>query len=309
MNSYKKPEDELKFKDLLKNPIRLFGWVFPLFFVLILALGIYFIKNLNEISYNVQAVGLVDSTLIKKEIETKKGGVMPAVDMNLVKSPTPQFVAKGKELYAANCTSCHGDNGMGDGPAGAALVKKPRNFHATDGWTNGRNIDQIFKSLQEGIIKNGMAAYEYIPASDRFAIISFIRTLVQFPAVTDEQLKSLDSTYNLSAGTTIPNKIPVALAENKLVEDYSVLSDRFVKFENKLFTVKGNPGADLLKKVTLDHKKIFYSFVNPGNGANLEKYVAIVLANPINSGFNPAVIQFSKEEWKQLFDYLKSVTI
>ena len=309
MNSYNKPEDEIKFKDLLKNPIRLFGWVFPIFFVLILALGIYFVKNLNEISYNIQAVGLVDSTLLKSEVEIKKGGVMPAVDMNLVKAPTSQVISKGKELFAANCKSCHGDNGMGDGPAGAALVKKPRNLHATDGWTNGRNIDQIFKTLQEGIINNGMAAYEYIPASDRFAIISYIRTLVQFPAITDEQLKSLDATYNLSAGTTIPNKIPVALAENKLVEDNSVVHDRFIKFESKLFTVQGNPGADLLKKVTLDHKKIFYSFVNPGTGANLEKYVEVVLANPFNSGFNPAIAQFSREEWKQLYDYLKSVTI
>lgn len=309
MNSYKKTEDEIKFKDLLKNPIRLFGWVFPIFILLILALGIYFVKHLNEISYNVQTVGLVDSTLMKNEVEMKKGGVMTAVDLNLIKSPTPEFITKGKELFAANCKSCHGDNGMGDGPAAVALVKKPRDLHAKEGWTNGRNIDQLFKTLQEGIIKNGMAAYEYIPAADRLAIISFMQTFVEFPAVTDEQLKSLDTTYNLSAGTTIPNKIPVGLAENKMVEEYAVVNDQLLRFESKVFTSQGEPGADLLKKLSFDYRKVFSSFINPAAGVTLDKYVSVVLANPISSGFKPTVAQLSKEEWKQLYDYLKTMLL
>ncbi len=309
MNSYKKPEDEIKFKELLKNPIRLFGWVFPIFLVLILILGIYFVKHLNEISYNVQAVGLVDSTLMKKDVELKKGGIMAAVDLNLVKSPTPEFISKGKELFAANCKSCHGDNGMGDGPASAPLVKKPRNLHDKDGWTNGRNIDQLFKTLQEGIIKNGMAAYEYIPASDRLAVISYMRTFVPYPAITDEQLKSLDATYNLSAGTTIPNKIPVGLAENKMIEESTTANDLLLRFENKVFTSQDNPGADLLKKSSIDYRKVFSSFINPNAGVSIDKYVSSVLANPISSGFRPTVVRLTKEEWKQLYDYLKTVTM
>ena len=33
--------------------------------------------------------------------------------------------ARGKKLFAANCASCHGVAGRGDGPAGAALSPKP----------------------------------------------------------------------------------------------------------------------------------------------------------------------------------------
>ncbi|MBA4405956.1 hypothetical protein C0389_01645 [bacterium] len=246
---------------------------------------------------------------MKKDVELKKGGIMAAVDLNLVKSPTPELILKGKELFAANCKSCHGDNGMGDGPASAALVKKPRNLHDKDGWTNGRNIDQLFKTLQEGIIKNGMAAYEYIPASDRLAVISYMRTFVPYPAITDEQLKSLDATYNLSAGTTIPNKIPVGLAENKMIEESTTANDLLLRFENKVFTSQDNPGADLLKKSSIDYRKVFSSFINPNAGVSIDKYVSSVLANPISSGFRPTVVRLTKEEWKQLYDYLKTVTM
>ncbi len=309
MNSYKKPEDEIKFRELLKNPIRLFGWIFPLFLVLILALGIYFVKHLNDISFNVQTVDVPDSTFIKKDIEMKKGGIIAAVDLELVKSPTPEFISKGKELFDANCKSCHGDNGIGDGPAGAALVKKPRNFHSTDGWTNGRNIDQMYKTLQEGITKNGMPAYEYIPSSDRFAIISYIRTFAKFPEITYDQLIPLDAAYNLSSGTTVPNTIPVEIAENKLVEESSSQNDLLLRSESKIFTTQENPGADLLKKSSVDYNKIFSTFIRSNASVSMEKYVSAVLANPISAGFKPTVAQFSKGEWKQLYDYLKTVTM
>ena len=34
-------------------------------------------------------------------------------------------IARGKKVYAANCASCHGPRGKGDGPAGQALKPKP----------------------------------------------------------------------------------------------------------------------------------------------------------------------------------------
>lgn len=309
MSLNKKPEDELKFRELLKNPIRLFGWVFPLFFVIILLFGIYFVTNLNQISFNEQAVGLTDTTNIKKEIELKKGSISVSVDLKLIKNPTPDFIANGKKLYEAACMACHGEKGLGDGTAGAMLNPKSRNFTSSEGWTNGLNIDQMYKTLQEGIIKNGMAAYEYLPATDRLAILSYIRTFTQFPSVTDEQVVSLDQTYRLSKGTVLPNQVPVSIAEIKLINDNSVSNEQLLRFESKIYQSKGNAGADILKKNSLDYKKVFTSFLRLGTTQSLDKYVSVVIANPINSGFSPAVVQLSKEEWKILYDYLKSSTM
>ena len=167
----------------------------------------------------------------------------------------------------------------------------------------------MYKTLQEGIIKNGMAAYEYLPAADRLAIISYIRTLSQFPSVTDEQVVSLDQTYQLSKGTVLPNQIPVSIAEIKLINDNSTSKEHLLKFGNKIYQSQGNAGADILKKNSLDYKKVFTSFLRLGTNQSLDKYVSVVIANPINAGFSPAVVQLSKEEWKMLYDYLKSSTM
>lgn len=43
---------------------------------------------------------------------------------------TPASIARGKAIYAANCASCHGANGAGDGPAGKALSPKPADLAA-----------------------------------------------------------------------------------------------------------------------------------------------------------------------------------
>lgn len=217
----KRIESEIEFKNLLKNPIRLFGWVYPYLFLIVLVIGIFYIKNLDNVSFNTLSPVLTDSLAVPAKIEMKKGGILPAVDLSKIESPGEEMIAKGKELYDANCQSCHGAQGNGDGPAGIALNPKPRNFHtAGEDWTNGREFIQMYKTLQEGIIKNGMAAYEYLSPADRIAIIQYIRTLGEFPEITEEEVTTLDQTYNLSAGTEVPNQIPVSLAIDKLIEEY-----------------------------------------------------------------------------------------
>ncbi len=50
-------------------------------------------------------------------------------------APTPATAgdaAAGKAPFSANCSSCHGMGGKGDGPVGAALQPPPRDFTQGD---------------------------------------------------------------------------------------------------------------------------------------------------------------------------------
>lgn len=60
---------------------------------------------------------------------------------------------EGKKLYVTYCSSCHGDNGKGDGPASASLPVKPANH--TDGNVMNKMSD---KTLTDIISKGGQAA-------------------------------------------------------------------------------------------------------------------------------------------------------
>lgn len=301
-----KIRDEIDFKELLRSPLRLYGWFFVYFFLLILAFGIFFGHKLIPISFNEQNVGIIDSTLIKREVVEKKGGIIPAVDLNSIMNPTKEMISKGKELYDGNCKSCHGDNGLGDGPAGLLLNPKPRNFHQTDGWTNGRSIDALYKTLQEGIITKGMAAYEYLPPSDRLDIIHYIRTFAEFPPVTEALVNQLNSTYNLSAGTIQPNQISVARATSLIIAEQDQINSK-VEFVKEKLLNNENSSALLLLNNSINVEKVLYLFLS-NSQQTPDKLFQMIKNAPVDFGFKPSIIRLTNEQFRMILDYVKSIT-
>lgn len=303
-----KIRDEIDFKELLKSPFRLYGWFFVYFFLLLLVLGIFFGHKLIPISFNEQNISVPDISNVKLDLVEKKGGIIPAVDLSTLKNPSEKMISKGKELFDANCKSCHGDNGLGDGPAGMMLNPKPRNFHDSGAWTNGRTIDAIYKTLQEGIISRGMAAYEYLSPSDRFDIIHYMRTFADFPVITDEQINNMNIAYNLSAGTIQPNQIPVEKAIEKILVDGEDILSRVQNAKIKIENSKNLPGATLLQAHSFDLDKTLYLF--GGNRLlTFDNYYSLLKNDPRSFGYNQSVMRISSADLRTIFDYLKSIMI
>jgi mono/diheme cytochrome c family protein len=102
-------------------------------------------------------------------------------DLGALLTETPELVNKGKQLFALNCTSCHGTAGAGDGPAAAALNPKPRNFTTPEGWRYGSGVARIARTLSEGSPGTAMAAFSMIPMADRIALGHYVRSLDPMP--------------------------------------------------------------------------------------------------------------------------------
>jgi high-affinity iron transporter len=85
-------------------------------------------------------------------------------------------VANGAKLYQANCVSCHGVQGNGDGIAGAALDPKPANFHDPDLVWNSAPY-KFFNTIRLGVPGTGMAAFPHFSDQEVWALAFYLKSL------------------------------------------------------------------------------------------------------------------------------------
>jgi cytochrome c5 len=57
--------------------------------------------------------------------------------------------AEAKEIFDTRCSSCHGDEGRGNGPASAVLNPKPQNFHDQK-WQASVSDEQLTQAIIYG---------------------------------------------------------------------------------------------------------------------------------------------------------------
>ncbi len=110
-----------------------------------------------------------------------------ALDITTIKEPwveNAEVVQYGMGVYKANCAMCHGDKGLGDGPAGMALNPKPRDL-VEGQWKNGGDSIALFNTLANGIAGSSMPAFVQIKVADRWALVQFIRSITKNKGTDD----------------------------------------------------------------------------------------------------------------------------
>ena len=82
-------------------------------------------------------------------------------------------VEQGKKVAEVNCASCHGAGGKGDGAAAVALNPKPADW--TSVRVQGESDGEIFWKISTG--RGAMPPWKHLPETDRWAVVSYIRSL------------------------------------------------------------------------------------------------------------------------------------
>ncbi len=212
----------LRVIDKKKVLLGFFGLFYVAVIVMVVILGWVYLNNLESFSKNeLIPVTINDTASTIPDLPVVKGSITPPVDVAKEVISSPEKITKGKTLFETQCSSCHGAEGKGDGPAGKTLNPPPRNFHQLTGWTNGPEFPKMYKTLQEGITARGMASYSNLSPEERIDLILYIRTFSQYPSITPAEIKEVDNAYSLSKGVKQPNQIPVSKAMEIMLKENS----------------------------------------------------------------------------------------
>lgn len=297
-----------KIQEVQKNPGALFGLLYPYILVIIIALGLYYAGNLDFIARQKVPAVIPDST-VTGDLAFQTARTVPPINILDFAQPNNELVSEGEKLYKANCSSCHGENGTGGGPAAMGLNPAPKNFTDSQNWKNGATLSGIYTTLMEGIAGSAMAAYDYLLPVERISLAHYIRVtfMTDKPEDSTSDLQALDLTYNLSAGQQVPAQIPVASAKVILISEY----------ESKLNAVESNAqkilddnvsGANLFKLVSDDlNRSVSFLLKNNLWKQNERNFINLVSENINQNGFNGRVFNLSSDEWSVLFSYLNGI--
>ena len=88
-----------------------------------------------------------------------------------------ESLARGEEIYAARCTTCHGDYGNGDGPGGASLTPAPAAIAHTSQMLGDA---YLFWRITEGgmAFETGMLPFrDILDEQARWDVINYVRAL------------------------------------------------------------------------------------------------------------------------------------
>jgi len=101
--------------------------------------------------------------------------VMAAYPMPVAPKALPDL-SRGAALYAAQCVSCHGAKGGGDGPLAASLDPQPIAFNDAERAAS-RSLMALYQVVLQGVEGTSMPSFAALPDEDRWALAFFVGTL------------------------------------------------------------------------------------------------------------------------------------
>ncbi len=298
---------------LKQEPGRIFGLVYPYMLVIGVGLGLFYIGSLGDISRQ-EVPPFIPDTNRTTDLPIMEARKIAAVDVTKLAEPTDTLLARGKVIYNTLCSSCHGEDGSGNGVASAGLNPAPRNFTAKEGWRNGPDLDRTFETIHLGIPGTAMASFQQLSTIEKFAVAHYIRQnfVPDPPPINIDNLKVLDQTYSLSQEKDLPAQIPIDAAMEIIINENRASAEKISSILGRIAKESGgngslsSEGAKIFSDVVNDKQKALGSLNNSTNWEqNEQEFVNLITSDPENNGFSRKVFYLNREEMSALHQYLQ----
>ncbi len=124
---------------------------------------------------------------VQKVVQEKAGTYLKP---KLVSKGEPSFkdelhLKLGQEVYMKRCVQCHGVSGDGNGPVGASMYPRPRDytkgifkFTSTPYGSKPRREDLI-QTLNRGVVGTSMPNFRLLPKKEIEAVVDYVLVLAQ----------------------------------------------------------------------------------------------------------------------------------
>jgi len=280
-----------EFKQLMSALLAVIGFIcIAMFFAFLVVPGIRYQAHTSD-QVAVEAVQGDSGWLDQSDYLPSKKQFIPPIDPNTVMTSTPELLARGKDIFDKTCATCHGPSGHGDGPGGKGLNPPPRNFTANAGWKNGTRIEDMYKTLEEGIKGSAMTSFNYLSKKDRMALIHYVTSLGSFDhGQSDPTARTALEKLFASQGETIPNRIPVREAIALLVQEYKT-----PKSINQCSSSREFEGS------VVDPVRAAQTVARLGApDTNITSFARDIASGAPNNGFAVRLDAYSMARWNQL---------
>lgn len=146
----------------------------------------------------------------------------------------PLDSAEGHKLYSANCASCHGDRGFGEGPAGKSFAIRPPAIGSRDSLPD-LTPALAFNVVSVGISGTPMAAFsEQLSAQQRWNVVNYVYALrgepMQLPSAAADATSVAADSAAQSVRALLDSALEFAVA-GKSAEAGDRAFDAYIAFE------------------------------------------------------------------------------
>ena len=142
-------------------------------------------------------IALVDRTgapdSVDARVQRLTSSIATELGVTLDEVPGHQpSLSRGAEVYQANCASCHGALGRGDGPASAGLNPAPTDLGDGPALRDQSPLD-YYRRITIGVVGTAMPSFErQLPPADRWAAALYA-TVLRLPAASGDVPPALSS--------------------------------------------------------------------------------------------------------------------